>query len=52
MHLIMSAEPDARRREFMDIWHCDLNEINSGGSANTYILLSLSVSVGFWPETE
>jgi hypothetical protein len=42
MHLIRSAERDARRRHFTDICHCELNEINSGGSANAYILLSLS----------
>jgi hypothetical protein len=42
MHLIRSAERDARRRHFTDICHCELNEINSGGSKNTYILLSLS----------
>ncbi len=40
MHLIMPAEPGARRRLFTAyICYCDLNEINSGGSAKTYFLL-------------
>ncbi len=43
---------DARRWPFTDICHCDLNEIHSGGSVKIYFLLSLSVSVDVWPETE